>query len=62
MKISSSATWPIIDLSIFKRSEARTSKPVAEGVVEGSGNQVLNLWAKARARKRAALRSGEKEA
>lgn len=55
---SSSPMWPIISLSIFNRSAASTSKPVAGVVVDGSGNQVLYLWAKARALKRAAFRSG----
>jgi len=43
-----------------KRAEARTPKPVEGVVVEDGGNQVLYLWAKARALNRAALRSGEK--
>ena len=46
--------------SSFNRSEARRSKPW-EGSVDGSGNQVLNLWAKARALNRASLREGSKE-
>jgi hypothetical protein len=60
MKISSSATWPMIVLSILNRSAARTSKPFSVSVVSGSGNQVLYLLAKARALKRAAFRSGVK--
>ena len=58
--ISLSAMWPIISWSMDKRAEARTPKPVEGVVVEDGGNQVLYLWAKARALNRAALRSGEK--
>lgn len=60
MKISSSPTWPIICFKSLRRSEARVLKP-SEGSVEGSGNQVLNLWAKARALKRASFREGSRE-
>ena len=53
--------WPIISLSIFRRSFASVSKPVL-GSVEGLGNHVLKLWAKARALKRASFSSGVKDA
>lgn len=56
----SSPKWPITSLSIFARSAARTSKPVA-GSVEAGGNHVLYLLAKARALKRAAVRSRVQE-
>jgi hypothetical protein len=46
--------------SILRRSAARVSKPV-DGFVDGSGNQVLNLCAKALALKRASFSSGLKE-
>ena len=60
LQTSSSPMWPMISLSIFRRSAASTSKPVAGVVVDGSGNQVLYLWAKERALKRAAFRPGLK--
>lgn len=61
MNTSSSPKCPIMPCSSFRRSEASTLKPV-DGSVDGSGNHVLNLWAKARALKRACSSSGEKDA